>query len=98
MFPNTVTYFWVRGEKYWGNMIKAKKAIPVVSRVMGVIRAATPQPKRSKILLLAAIMSKVKMPVTVEKLPMNAEYVFGSGKAAFSLLFQVTSTMLIAMP
>jgi hypothetical protein len=36
------------------------------------------------------IMTRVTMPVVEEKLPMKAEYELGSGKAAFSLLFQVT--------
>ena len=46
----------------------------------------------------ASIMNRVTTPVAEEKLPINDEYEFGSGKAALSLLFQVTSMMLILIP
>ena len=43
-------------------------------------------------------MIRVTIPVADEKLPMNAEYELGSGKAAFNLAFQLTSTILMHMP
>ena len=43
-------------------------------------------------------MMSVTVPVADEKLPIKAEYEFGSGKACFNFAFQLTSTMLIHMP
>jgi hypothetical protein len=42
-------YLAVMGAKKAGKSVSEKKAMPVVSSVMGVISAATPQPKRLKI-------------------------------------------------
>lgn len=43
-------------------------------------------------------MTNVTIPVADEKLPINAEYEFGSGNAAFNFAFQLTSTILIHIP
>ena len=66
------------GVKAPGKSEREKKAMPVVSKVMGVIKAATPQPKRLKMTRPRSMRQSVTMPVPVEKLPMKAEYAFGS--------------------
>ena len=47
--------------------------VPVVSRVIGVIIAATPHPNLLKIILPPNIISNVTIPVAVEKFPMKEE-------------------------
>lgn len=93
-----VPNFAVIGAKKAGNNVNEKNAIPVVNKVIGVINAATPHPNCLNTTLPASIINNVTIPVIVEKLPINIEYEFGSGKAAFNLLFHVTSTILIAIP
>ena len=51
----------------------AKKAMPVTSSTVGVMRAAVPQPQRLKTYWPTSIMPSVATPVAEEKPPMKPE-------------------------
>ena len=55
------------------NKTKEKKITPVMSKTVGVMRAAIPQPNLLKIQRETSIIVKVTAPVAVEKSPMKAE-------------------------
>ena len=88
----------VKGAKNAGNIFNAKNERPVTPNIVGVTNAATLHPNFEKIERPRSIMINVTAPVAEEKLPIKAEYSFGLGKAALSLAFQLTSTMLIHIP
>lgn len=88
----------VMGAKKSENRVSPKNPNPVTPIMVGVTRAANLHPNLEKMVRPSNIMTRVTVPVADEKLPMNAEYSFGFGKACLSLDFHETSTILIHNP
>jgi hypothetical protein len=66
-------YLAVMGANAAGKSVREKKTMPVVSNVIGVIKAAVRHPNFRSMNLPATIIIRVTKPVSEEKLPMNTE-------------------------